>query len=170
MTLAHLGLGLFVLGACVETSFKHEAAQALSPGGRMTLGAYELALERIEPVDRPTHAADRAIVTVTRAGRPVCTATPERRFYPERAQTTSEVAICERGLDDLYIVLGEPREQPGGGSQWVLRAYDNPWARLIFFGPAIMALGGLVSLADRRLRFAAPRRALRPAGLEAATR
>ena len=31
----------------------------------------------------------------------------------------------------------------------------NPWARLIFLGPAIMAVGGVLSLLDRRLRLAA---------------
>ena len=35
---------------------------------------------------------------------------------------------------------------------WLVRAYWNPWATLIFIGPGIMALGGLVSLSDRRLR------------------
>ena len=39
-----------------------------------------------------------------------------------------------------------------------MRAYWNPWATLIFVGPAIMALGGLVSLSDRRLRLGVARR------------
>jgi cytochrome c-type biogenesis protein CcmF len=157
MTLAHLGMGVFVLGACVETSWKQEASQPMAVGGRMAMGGFELALDRVEPAETPVYAADRATVSVTRNGAPVCTGRPERRFYPERSQTTSEVAICERGLDDLYIVLGEARQAPGGGSQWVLRAYYNPWARLIFFGPGLMALGGLISLSDRRLRFALPK-------------
>jgi cytochrome c-type biogenesis protein CcmF len=53
-------------------------------------------------------------------------------------------------------------ERRGGGQRpvWLVRAYWNPFATLLFVGPAIMALGGLVSLSDRRLRFgvAAPRR------------
>jgi len=36
-----------------------------------------------------------------------------------------------------------------------VRIYYNPWARLIFLGPALMALGGLISLLDRRLRVGA---------------
>jgi cytochrome c-type biogenesis protein CcmF len=35
-----------------------------------------------------------------------------------------------------------------------VRAYWNPWVHFVFAGPLIMALGGLVSLTDRRLRFA----------------
>jgi cytochrome c-type biogenesis protein CcmF len=41
-----------------------------------------------------------------------------------------------------------------GGQGWLIRAYWNPWARLIFGGPLLMALGGAVSLSDRRLRIA----------------
>jgi cytochrome c-type biogenesis protein CcmF len=49
-----------------------------------------------------------------------------------------------------------------------VRTYWNPWARLIFLGPILMALGGLISLSDRRLRFALPRVAtVRPGALAA---
>ncbi|MFY7850214.1 MAG: cytochrome c-type biogenesis CcmF C-terminal domain-containing protein, partial [Brevundimonas sp.] len=49
---------------------------------------------------------------------------------------------------------------------WTLRIYHNPWARLIFLGPAIMALGGVLSLMDRRLRLAMPGRRKKPLPLE----
>ena len=159
MTLAHLGMGLFVLGACFETSWKIETAQTMGVGDRMTIGAYALRLDAVGDADGKNYDAEHAAITVTRGGRPVCKAGPERRFYPAGGQNTSEVAICERGADDLYLVLGDSRPAPGGRGQWVVRAYYNPWARFIFFGPIVMALGGLVSLSDRRLRFALPRRA-----------
>jgi cytochrome c-type biogenesis protein CcmF len=157
MTLAHAGLGVFVLGACFETAWKVEAAEALREGGRLQVGAYELALERITAVEGPNYEAERALIRATRDGAAVCTAEPERRFFFTGGQTTSEVAICRQGLSHLYVVLGERRESPAGPVR-VVRAYWNPWASLIFFGPAIMALGGLVSLSDRRLRFGVARR------------
>jgi cytochrome c-type biogenesis protein CcmF len=158
MTLAHLGLGLFVLGACVETAWKVETAQSLGVGGKATMGAYHLTLDSVSPVDGPNFAAERAHITVTKAGGTACTATPERRLYYAGGQQTSEVAICQKGLDDIYLVLGERRPAAAGAPQWVVRAYHNPFARLIFFGPIIMAIGGMISLSDRRLRFALPRR------------
>jgi cytochrome c-type biogenesis protein CcmF len=165
MSLAHLGLGLFVLGACFEGAFRVESSQALSPGGRIELGGYLLTLDRVGGVEGPNYDAERAIIAVTRAGAPVCTAAPERRFYPAGSQTTSHIAICERGLDDVYVVLGD-REK--GAPGYIVRAFVNPWARLIFLGPLVMALGGLVSLSDRRLRFALPRRARAAMALEPA--
>ena len=85
------------------------------------------------------------------------------RVYEADGQTTSEVSICYRGLSHLYIVLGE-RRSAGGRPVWLVRAYWNPLATLLFLGPVIMALGGAVSLSDRRLRLGvAARRREQPA-------
>jgi cytochrome c-type biogenesis protein CcmF len=154
MTLAHLGLGVFVLGAVFETAWKVEAAEALPVGGALDVGGYHLRLADVVGVDGPNYDADRGRIVVTRAGAPVCQVAPERRLYLTGGQTTSEVGICYRGLSHLYIVLGERRE----GGTFLVRAYWNPWASLIFAGPVIMALGGLVSLSDRRLRLGVGRR------------
>ncbi|MDB5419865.1 MAG: cycK [Phenylobacterium sp.] len=157
MTLAHIGLGVFVLGACFETGWRAEAAETLPLGGSLNVGAYHLTLESVAAVEGPNYDADRGLIVATKAGKPVCRAMPERRLYLANGQTTSEVAICERGASQLYIVLGEKRNA-GGAPVWLVRAYWNPWAALIFLGPVIMALGGLVSLSDRRLRIGVPRR------------
>jgi cytochrome c-type biogenesis protein CcmF len=163
MTLAHLGLGVFVLGACFETGWRAEAAETLPLGGALNVGAYHLVLQDVKPVDGPNYEAERGQIAATRAGAPVCEAAPERRVYETGGQTTSEVAICYRGLSHLYIVLGERRASAGGQPVWLVRAYWNPWASLLFAGPVIMALGGLVSLSDRRLRLGVARRREQPA-------
>jgi cytochrome c-type biogenesis protein CcmF len=163
MTLAHLGLGVFVIGACFETGWRQEAAQTLPIGGALDVGGYHLVLDAVGPVEGKNYEAERGTITVTRAGAPVCTAEPERRVYEADGQTTSEVALCYRGLSHLYIVLGE-RRSAGGRPVWLVRAYWNPLATLLFLGPVIMALGGAVSLSDRRLRLGvAARRREQPA-------
>jgi len=164
MTFAHLGLGVFVLGACFELGWRGEAAETLPAGGALDVGGYHILLERVGQVEGPNFDADQAILKVTRNGQPVCVGRPERRVYAVGGQTTSEVAICYRGLSHLYMVLGERREG-AAGPQWLVRAYWNPWATLIFFGPILMALGGVISLSDRRLRLgvAARRLAEQPA-------
>ena len=159
MSLAHIGLGLFILGAAMETSGRIEAAKVLGLGDSMSVAGYQLTLGKVGSVDGANYTAERATLAVTRNGAPVCQALPERRFYPASQQTTSRVTICVRGLSDLYMVLGEPRTGAGGQPAWLIRAYWNPWVRLIWLGPLLMAFGGGVSLSDRRLRFGLPRRA-----------
>lgn len=154
-TLAHAGVGVFVLGACVETAWKAEAASALSVGQSVTVGAYTLTLAAVGPAEARNYTAERATITVRAPGQAQTTIAPERRFYPANRQTTSQVAIQRHGASDLYVVLGEKRAGNAGRPAWLVRAYWNPWARLIFAGPLVMALGGLVSLSDRRIRIAA---------------
>ena len=157
MTLAHLGLGVFVLGACFETGWKLETAETLPIGGRLNMGAYHLVLDDIRAVEGPNYDAERASIRAFRGDTQICAPKPERRFYPTGGQTTSEVAICTLGINHLYVVLGE-RRATEGEPVWLVRAYWNPWALLIFIGPGIMALGGVISLSDRRLRLAAGRK------------
>ena len=164
MTLAHIGLGVFVLGAVVETSGRVEAAQALAIGQTLKVGAYTLTLDGVAPVEGPNYSADRGTISVIGPNGPATTMTPERRFYPANRQSTSQVAISAKGASDLYIVLGEQRAGPQ--PTWLIRAYWNPWARLIFGGPLLMALGGMISLSDRRLRIAAGAKAAAKARTE----
>ena len=151
MILAHIGLGLFVLGAVVETNTRLSSVDNIAVGQALTLGAYRVELKAVDQVEGPNYDADRAQITVRSARGVVCEARPERRFYAASGSVTTEVALCFKPLSDLYFVLGEPALSEKG-QLWQVRALYNPWARLIFFGPLLMALGGLLSLCDRRLR------------------
>ena len=159
MTLAHIGIGVFALGAAVETAWRLEATEALTLGQSIRLAGFELRLDRVAEVFGPNYIAARAYIRVTDPqGHGLCEAEPERRVYAAGGQDVSQVAICGRGLDQVYVVAGDRRATPGGPAVLV-RAYWNPWVRLIFAGPLLMALGGLLSLSDRRLRFAVTSRA-----------
>ena len=164
MALAHLGLGVFILGAVVETGFKAESARALAAGQSVSAGPWTVTLDQVRVVEGPNYLAEQGRLTVRRAdgrGRAE-TVTPERRFFPAGGQTTTEVGLVFRGLDDVYVVLGE-RTEVAGRPAWSVRLYWNPWARLIFLGPATMALGGVLSLLDRRLRLGVGARRRKPA-------
>jgi cytochrome c-type biogenesis protein CcmF len=66
----------------------------------------------------------------------------------------AETSIHTNLLRDLYATLGEGDAAKG----WVIRLYYNPLAPWIWLGAAFCALGGFVSLSDRRLRIGAPKR------------
>ena len=116
-------------------------------------------LDEVRVVEGPNYLAERGRMTVTlRSGAAPRRITAERRFFPAGGQTTTEVGLDFRGLDDVYVVLGERGRTAAGDPAWNVRVWWNPWARLIFLGPALMALGGVLSLMDRRLRLAVGRK------------
>jgi cytochrome c-type biogenesis protein CcmF len=96
-----------------------------------------------------------AEMRVTRAGAEVATVFPEKRIYPVAGMPTTEAAIDYGFTRDLYLVIGDPQDNGG----WAVRSYFKPFANWIWGGALLMALGGLISLADRRYRIAAGARA-----------
>jgi len=77
---------------------------------------------------------------------------------------TTEAALLTRGASQLYVSLGDTTNDGGVTA----RIYYKPLVLLIWFGPVLMAFGGLLSLSDRRLRVGAPRPAKALRGLQAA--
>jgi cytochrome c-type biogenesis protein CcmF len=65
----------------------------------------------------------------------------------------TEAAIDTGPFTDLYVSLGEPVDN----GAWSVRIYFKPFISWIWGGCAIMALGGLLALADRRYRRVARR-------------
>jgi len=90
--------------------------------------------------------------------------TPSKRNFTTRSASTTEAALLSRGPSQLYVSLGDAAANGG----IAVRIYHKPMVLLIWFGPVLMAFGGLLSLTDRRLRVGAPKpaktaRALQPA-------
>ena len=148
MTLAHLGLGLFVIGAVVETTGRYETTVALAEGGSAEVIGWTLTLDEVRAIEGPNWYADRAVLTAARSGsRAVMT--PMKRYYPAAQMPTTETAIHKTGMGDLYAALGEQR-MVEGEPRWVFRVYYNPMIDLLYFGVLLMALGGVFSLWPRR--------------------
>ena len=158
MTLAHVGVGVLVLGITVQSTGQVERILVMRPGETAALVGYDVRFDGVSEVPGPNYAAQRASFTVTRAGRDVAVMHSERRFFPVERMPTTEAAIHTNLWRDLYLVLGDPAE--GGGH--AIRLYYNPLVFWIWGGAGLMALAGLLSLTDRRLRVGAPRPARLP--------
>jgi cytochrome c-type biogenesis protein CcmF len=154
MTLAHMGVAVTVAGISAS-AFAIENIQLVKPGGDLPIGMYALRLVAVTKQPGPNYLADDALVEVRRDGRTIATMHPERRFFPLQQQTTAETAIRTNLLADLYVALGD-RDASGA---WTLRAYWKPLVPWIWIGAVTMAVGGAVSLSDRRWRVGAAARA-----------
>jgi len=151
--IAHAGMGVTVIGIA-GMSLAVSAVVAVKPGASTEVGGYTWTLQDLHDASGSNYTARVADLVVTRDGKVVATMHPSRRSFITQRQTTMDSAIQTDGFQDLYAVLGEERD----GSA-ILRLHVNPLAPEIWFGALIMAAGGMVSLADRRLRIGAPRRA-----------
>ncbi len=154
MTIAHAGIGVVVLGAVGTGAWNSELMQTMKPGDRAAFHGFDIKLEQMESLQGPNYVAERATLAVSVGGKPYTILAPERRLFTVQRRQVAETAIHTNLLRDLYATLGEGEAANG----WVIRLYYNPLAPWIWLGAALCALGGFVSLSDRRLRIGAPSR------------
>ncbi|MEH6786599.1 MAG: heme lyase CcmF/NrfE family subunit [Paracoccus sp. (in: a-proteobacteria)] len=157
--IAHAGLGVTFVGVGLLTAWQTEDIRVAQVGETFNLTGYQITLEAVDKVQGPNYLSTMATMAVARDGRSIATTYPEKRVYPVQGMPTTEAAIVNGFFRDIYLVIGD--EQVGGG--WAVRSYVKPFANWIWLGAIMMALGGLVSLSDRRYRVAAGARSSTPA-------
>jgi cytochrome c-type biogenesis protein CcmF len=148
---SHAGLGITIFGIATLTAWQQEDIRTAQIGESFMVGAWEITIESVERAEGPNYSSTFAVMKVSRDGAEVATLHPEKRFYPVAGMPTTEAAIRNGFLRDIYLVIGDA--QSNGG--YAVRTYIKPFANWIWGGAILMALGGLVSLTDRRLRVAA---------------
>jgi cytochrome c-type biogenesis protein CcmF len=156
--IAHFGIGLTLLGIVSAAHWGAERIVSLKPGEDTTIRRYDLTFDGMVPRQGPNYHEQAAKFTVRRNHETIAVLTPSKRTFDARGTTTTEAALLTRGASQLYISLGDVNAD---GSVAV-RIYHKPLVLLIWLGAVVMALGGALSLSDRRLRVGAPKPAARP--------
>ena len=149
--LAHAGLGITFIGVGALVTYQIEDIRVAQIGEEFDVGAYHLTVRDVREVQGPNYISTMAFVEVAKDGRIVDVLTPEKRIYPVAGMPTTEAGIDSGLTRDVYVALGDP--QLDGG--WAVRTWIKPFANWIWGGAIIMALGGALSLTDRRYRVAA---------------
>ena len=149
LTLAHAGLGLLVLGITGVTAWDSDKVLSMRLGDTVAFAGRTLTLSAFETVKGPNYEARQARFEVRGQGKPYQLSS-EKRFYASAQSQTTEAGIRVSPLGNLYVSVGE--ESPNGV---IVRLWDHPLIIWIWIGGFTMALGGAVSLSDRRLRLGA---------------
>ncbi len=146
MAIAHIGMGLFVIGATVETATRTEQTFPLRPGEIAEMAGWTFQFQNLEEVEGPNYSALRANILVTHDGKTEVIQ-PETRTFQVARTSTTEVAIRKTLGGDVYVALGDQlREDPAA---WRIRIAYHPLIDWVFGGAGLIALGGFLSLAAR---------------------
>ncbi len=161
---AHAGLGVALIGIVCETTWNSEFIGTLKPNDVAKLAGYELTLKDITQRQGPNYRESIARFRITHGGDEIGEMVPSKRNFSARQMSTTEAALLSRGASQLYISLGDDTTD----GAVAVRMYHKPLVLMIWWGPVLMALGGVLSLSDRRLRVGAPKPAKSAATLQAA--
>lgn len=153
-SIAHMGVGVTVLGIVLVTSLETENITTLLPGESLEISGYTVTLVGLEEVQGPNFVAGEVTFDVlTPSGAAAAQLVSEKRVYIAQRMPTTEAAISTFGLSQLYVSVGDQDET----GSLVVRAWYKPFVLMIWLGTLIMAGAGFLSLSDRRLRIGAPR-------------
>ncbi len=164
MLLAHLGVGLFLLGVAMTESQSIEKDIRMAPGEQVELAGYTFRFLGAAHEEGPNYQADQGHFVVSREGKPIAELHPQKRIYVSGGKPMTEAAIDAGLTRDLYVAMGEPLGDDGA---WAIRVYYKPYIRWIWLGGLFMMLGGIVAATDRRFRLAEQKVALRDVSLRA---
>ena len=156
MHLAHMGLGVVVLGITGVKSFEVERDVRMALGDTVTIAPYTFRLADMVDVNGPNYKAMQAHVEVLKNGQVIEVLYPEKRRYFSSAMPMTEAAIDSGAMRDLYVSLGDPL--PGNTPSWSMRVYYKPFVAWLWTGVLMMVTAGVLAALDRRYR----RRAVAP--------
>jgi len=148
MLLGHIGIAISMVGVVVTVYFSEEKDVRMEPGNVVTLSGYDFRLNKMEKVEGANYTADQGEIEVQRDGKVIVTLRPEKRRYRAAGNVMTEADLDPGLFRDLYVALGEPIE----GDAWAVRVHYKPFVRWIWFGGLFIAIGGIVSVADKRYR------------------
>ena len=160
---AHFGIGLTALGIVSVSHWSSERIVSLKPSETVAIKHYQLQFDGLIPRQGPNYREQIARFTVKRGGVDIGVMEPARRSFASRQTTTTEAALLTRGTSQLYLSLGDSHAD----GSIAVRLYYKPLVLLIWLGAVVMALGGALSLSDRRLRVGAPKPARKSAAKSA---
>ncbi len=153
MVLAHFGVAVTVLGACLNTIYSDQRDLRMEVGERLELGRYEYHFVDVKQIRGPNYSSQEGHIQVFSDGEMISDLHPEKRRYFSTNDIMTEAAIDSGFFGDLYVAMGEPLGNgESGKAAWAIRIHDKPFVNWIWLGSLLMSFGGFLAISDKRYR------------------
>jgi cytochrome c-type biogenesis protein CcmF len=152
MSIAHLGVGLFILGVTIVSAFNVETDMSMREGETLEVADHAFELREFRQVEGPNYSAIEGVIEIREDGDFIAEVRPQKRRYLVQTNPMTEAGIEAQWNKDLFVALGDQL----GNNAWSVRIQYKPMIRFIWLGCLVMALGGLIAVTDRRYRSTVP--------------
>lgn len=149
MVIAHFGIAVSIFGMAAESGFSKETLTALAPGESAEVSGWKVRLDDVKPVVGDNWVAVEGEMVADKNGDAAVLRPQSRQFFKPEMQT-SEAALLTRWNGQLYAVIAQPDQE--GDGRWQVRLWWKPFVTFIWYGAALIALGGAISLFGRMFR------------------
>jgi cytochrome c-type biogenesis protein CcmF len=144
---AHLGFLMLLVGFTGQ-AFTTEGWGEVNVGEKFTIGKYDFECTDIKDINDPNYQGMAATLAVSRGGHKVAELSPEKRFYPNSEQTTSEVRMYHTPIEDVYVVFANIKEDT---QKAVMQVWINPLVSWVWLGGYVLAIGTIITLLPNRV-------------------
>ncbi|MGR3806387.1 heme lyase CcmF/NrfE family subunit [Pasteurella testudinis] len=148
MIAAHVGVAMTVFGIAFSQNYSVERDVRMKSGDSAQIGDYRFVFQGVTPDNGANYEGVKAQIEVYKKDQLETILHAEKRFYTVSRMSMTEAAIDWGFSRDIYVALGERLQD----DSWAVRLYYKPFIRWIWIGGVFMALGGLLSMCDRRYR------------------
>jgi len=149
MTVAHLGISVFVIGITFTSIYSIEKDVKMTPGDKLDMAGYIFEFHGVKITEGPNYIAKEGALTVSYDGEVIAKLEPQKREYRVQKMPMTEAAIDAGLFRDLFVAIGEPLDDQGA---WSLRVYYKSFIRWIWLGAMFMGIGGMIAASDKRYR------------------
>ena len=139
--IAHLGIGILILGITVSSVWKKEYIYNMKVGEIKTIQGYEIKLEEVKQFKVDNYETLKGKFILQQNNKKIATIVPEKRYYAVSKIVTTEAGILHQLKQDIYLIIGE-----NNTDYWSVKIYQNPLVSFIWIGIFISFIGGLISL------------------------
>ena len=144
--LSHIGVGVLIIGITLSTYYSSQKEIIMIKGSEVFIQDIKVKFIDVESKLSNNYVSQVGIFDAYKSDDYLISFFPEKRTYNIQKNVMTEAAISSNFFRDIYISLGEKLSN----DSWVVRIYYKPFIQLLWYGAALMILGGLFGIFGRR--------------------
>lgn len=142
--IAHIGVGIMILGITCSSVFKSEFNNSFFANETKKIGKYSYTLSDTIILNKDNFQELKASFRIEHNNNFITTIEPSKRYYNVSKIITTEAGIYHHWLTDYYMILGNQKN-----GKWDVKIYQNPLVNLIWLGVILMIFSGLIGIRKR---------------------
>jgi len=139
--IAHIGVGIFIIGVTVSSVFKTEENYFLSENEIAVIDGFDVILKEIKFNNNSNFQELRGLFSIQKNNNEIAQIEAGKNYYFVSKMITTEAGIFHDWLRDIYIILGDKNND-----KWLIKIYNNPLVSFIWIGILIIILSGLIGI------------------------
>ncbi|MGJ7920362.1 heme lyase CcmF/NrfE family subunit [Neobacillus sp. LXY-4] len=140
--LVHIGIAILAVGVISSHAYSEEVLQTVNKGESLSIGEYRLTFNSLSERSDGGNDIVHADVSVTYQGKKIGKIYPEKIFYANWPEPSTEVEIKTNLKEDLYLVLSSWEDR----NKVTFLVKVNPFVSWIWAGGFIMVIGIAIAL------------------------